>query len=341
MLSDKTRTQAAACSVLVSVLNWNSAEVTLECLSSLMRIRIEPSVSVRLVVIDNGSDEADYHRLADGLDQGRVMLLRQKVNAGFAGGHNVATRIALEDGIDFIWLVNSDAVVDADCLSRLVALMQVRPDCGATSPVIVSLGNDAEIDFCGARHDWGRLECERATSIAEARRWEAETPEAMWLAGTVVLYRVAALKQVGMLDERLFAYYEDDEIGARLAHGGWRSLMTFDAMARHLHPADNMDHRPPYYFYLMTRNAILFWLRHTPSTQRRLLHLKLLDRSMYLANILESKGEHEKARACMLGLSDGMLGKSGRPRLERRVPRIIALLRRIMMVQHARHIAAR
>jgi GT2 family glycosyltransferase len=339
--AEQSAAQAAKQSVMISVLNWNSAEVTLQCLDSLMSLLLDPSVSVRIVVIDNGSKEADYRRLADGLDLGKVTLLRQETNLGFAGGHNVATRIAMDEGTDFIWLVNSDAVVDPDCLGQLVALMLSRPDCGAASPFIVSLEDDRDIDFCGARHDWRRLESERAGSLDEARRWEQETPDAMWLAGTVVLYRVAALKQVGMLDDSLFAYYEDDEIGARLAQGGWRSLIAFDAKARHLHPANNMDHRPPYYFYLMTRNAILFWLKHTPAPYRRFLRLKLLDRSLFLANILSGKGQHEKARACMLGTLDGMLGRGGQPRLERRVPRLVDLLRRIMLVQHGKHIAAR
>ena len=332
---------ASNTSVMISVLNWNSAEVTLECVASIASMTLDPSISVRTVVIDNGSKPADYQRLADGLDQERVSLLRQETNLGFAGGHNIATRMAIDEGIDFIWLVNSDAVVDPDCLARLLALMLDRPDCGATSPVIVSLEDETEIDFCGARHDWRRLESDRAGNTGEARRWEQETPEAMWLAGTVVLYRVAALKQVGMLDDRLFAYYEDDDIAARLAQGGWRSLIAFDARARHLRPANNMDYRPPYYFYLMTRNGILFWLRHTPSPHRRLIHLKLLDRSLFLANILSGKGQHDKARACMLGALDGLMNRGGPPKLERRVPRLVDLLRRIMLIQHGKHIAAR
>jgi len=326
---------------MISVLNWNSADVTLECLASLTAMQRDPSISVRIVVIDNGSKDADYRRLADGVDHEKVTLLREETNLGFAGGHNVATRIAMDEGSDYLWLVNSDAVVEPDCLARLVALMQSRPDCGAASPVIVSLEDDAEIDFCGARHDWRQLESERAADLEQARRWEQETPDAMWLAGTVVLYRMAALKQVGMLDDRLFAYYEDDDIGARLSQGGWRSMMAFDAKARHLHPANNMDHRPPYYFYLMTRNGILFWLRHTPAPYRRFLRLKLLDRSLYLANILSTRGQHDKARACLLGTLDGMLGRGGKPRLERRVPRLLELLRRVMLVQHGKHIAAR
>ena len=326
---------------MISILNWNSAEVTLECLASLAAMRVDPAISVSIVVIDNGSAELDYLQLQQGIDQKKVRLLRQETNLGFAGGHNLAMRIALDQGMDFIWLVNSDAVIDPDCLNQLVTLMHERPDCGATSPVVVALDDDHEIDFCGARHNWQKMETERPAGLIEARRWEQETPDTMWAAGTVVLYRVAALKQIGMLDARLFAYYEDDDIGERLAHAGWRSLIAFDARARHLRYLYDVHHRPPYYFYLMTRNGILFWLKHTPAPFRRRIRLRLLDRSLFLANILLSKSQPEKARACMLGALDGMLGKGGPPRLERHVPRLVELLRRVLLLQHAKHMATK
>ena len=333
--------QPANASVLISILNWNSAEVTLECLASLASMRVDPAISVSVVVIDNGSAEPDYRRLQQGMDQGTASLLRNPVNLGFAGGHNLAMRMALEQDTDFIWLVNSDAVIDPDCLDKLVALMRERPDCGATSPVVVALDDENEIDFCGARHDWQRLETARPANLDEARRWEQDTPDTMWAAGTVVLYRVAALKQIGMLDDRLFAYYEDDDIGARLAQAGWRSLIAFDARARHLRYVYDLHHRPPYYFYLMTRNGILFWMKHTPAPFRRRIRLRLLDRSLFLANILLSKSQPEKARACMLGALDGMRGRGGPPRLERRVPRLVELLRRVLLIQHAKHMATK
>jgi GT2 family glycosyltransferase len=327
--------------VMISILNWNTAPVTLQCVNSLLSMTVAAGMSISIVVIDNGSNDKDWRLLHDAIDPAQVTLLRQESNLGFAGGHNIAMRMAIAEGADFIWLVNSDAVIDPDCLEKLLALMAARPDCGATSPVIVALDDENELDFCGAMHDWKRLETARPTSIDEARRWEREHPEAMWVAGTVVLYRVEALRQIGILDEALFAYYEDTDIGARLSQAGWLSLMAFDARARHLRYQSDLHHRPPYYFYLMTRNGILFWMKHTPAAYRGRIRLRLLDRSLFLANILVAKSQSEIARACMLGALDGMRGKGGPPRLERRVPSYVQLLRRILLLQHARHMATK
>jgi GT2 family glycosyltransferase len=337
----KETTPAGRQAVLISILNWNSAPVTLECVASLLASHAQEAIAVSVVVIDNGSASEDYALLRQGLDASPVTLIRQDANLGFAGGHNVAMRMALAQQMDFVWLVNSDAVIDPDCLERLVALMNARPDCGAASPLIYALDHEQETDFCGARHEWPRLDAARPRDIEEARAWEARYPDAMWVAGTVVLYRVSALREVGLLDEAMFAYYEDTDIGARLAQAGWRSLLAFDARARHLRYPYDLLHRPPYYFYLMTRNGILFWMKHTPAGHRRRIRLRLLDRALFLANILLSKSQPDKARACMLGALDGMRGKGGPPRLERRVPALLDLLRKLLLLQHAKHMISK
>lgn len=114
--------------------------------------------------------------------------------------------------------------------------------------------------------------------------------------------------------------------------------MAFDAQTKHVRFPSDETHRPPYFFYLMARNGLRFWLTHTPTEHRRWIRLRLIDRSMFMANILMSKSRYEKAQACLLGIMDGLCGTGGPPMLERKVPRYIELLRRVLMIQHARHL---
>lgn len=325
-------------SVLISVLNWNTATITMECIRSLCDMDVNPLLQVKIVVIDNGSADADWDCLRSALASCPVTLVRQKTNLGFAGGHNIAMQMAINEHADFVWLVNSDAVVDRDCLDKLVRLMNEDAGCGAASPVTVAADDPSSIDFCGARHDWARLETRRATTIEQARRWEKESPDTMWVRGTVVLFRTAALRQIGLLTATLFAYYEDDDIGARLSAAGWRSRMAFDAQTRHVRFPSDESHRPPYFFYLMARNGLRFWLMHTPSDHRRWIRLRLIDRSMFTANILMSRSLADKAHACLLGILDGLRDQGGQPDLLRKVPRYIEWLRKVLLLQHAKHL---
>jgi GT2 family glycosyltransferase len=134
------------------------------------------------------------------------------------------------------------------------------------------------------------------------------------------MLRVAVVKQIGKLDDRLFAYYEDDDFGARLIENGWHTRIVTNAEVEHACFEGDMYQRPPYFFYLMTRNALLFALRHTPTDHRRFLRLKFVDRSLFMANKLLQQKQPEKANACLLGLADALRGIGGAPILDRAVP---------------------
>jgi GT2 family glycosyltransferase len=323
--------------ILISVLNWNCSDETVACVRSLEQLENRGRHQCDIVVIDNGSRDEDWAGLQRGLDGAALTLLRNEQNLGFAGGHNIALRRALDSGADYVWLVNSDAVVKPDSLDHLVALIDADPRCGAASPLVLARDDESVIDFCGARHDWAAMASVSSTSVEETRRMEAQHPRDMWLMGAALMLRVEALRQVGLLDDAYFAYYEDNDISARLSAGGWLCRMAFDAVVLHSHPRLRMSDKGAYYFYLMARNSFRFWYRHTPAPYRRLIRLKLIDRALLVANRLRNGGYDEKCAACMLGIYDSQIGKSGKWNLERKVPWMVETMRRALWRNHARH----
>lgn len=323
-------------SVIVSILNWNTASMTADCVRSVLALRCNENVQVQIVVIDNGSTSDDWAALQAALAALPVELLRQPRNLGFAGGHNVAIELALQRSVDYIWLVNSDSLLEESSLSKMLALMAADARCGAASPVVTAAHDELAIDFCGAQHDWQNLTSARAGSIAQARQMEAETPGKMWLAGTVVLFRVAALRTVGLLNDKLFAYFEDDDIGIRLINAGWTNRMAFDARATHAQP--NVKERPAHYFYLINRNAFLYYLQYTPAPYRRLIRFRLIERALFTANRMYHKGQAAKARAAMLGVMDGLRGTGGAPELTRRPSLLLHALRVLLLAKQYRWI---
>lgn len=65
---------SATSSVIISILNWNSASVTLECLKSIAALRPDPGVALPVFVIDNGSREAGCQRLQQGMQRDGMTL---------------------------------------------------------------------------------------------------------------------------------------------------------------------------------------------------------------------------------------------------------------------------
>ncbi len=333
--------RAVTPSVLVSILNWNKPEDTVRCVRALRSTLESSTVEVSLLLIDNGSRRecVEALQVLEGLPNVRIHY--EPENLGFAGGHNIAIRQAIAEGTDFIWLLNSDAEVGDDTLARLVDAMADRPRCGALSPMIVAAHDAAAIDFCGAVHDWPRLRSLRTSSLEESRRLQHEHPQDMWVTGTAVLLRVEALRETGPLDARYFAYYEDDDIGARLSRAGWTSEVDFDTVIRHDCLDGLLRNRPAYYFYLMNRNHLMFWHAHTPAPHRRFLRARLLQHALFEANKLRQDGLDAKSDAAMLGIYDFLRGTHGAPKLDRKLPWTAAAARILSRVLHASALSKR
>ena len=324
-------------SVLISVLNWNGGEDTIACVKSLLALENAGGHRLQIVVIDNGSAPDNWAMLQAQLQGPGVQLLRQDINLGFAGGHNLALKMALEQGIDYTWLVNNDSLIEPTSLDHLVSTIDGDERCGIVSPLVLALSDDSVIDFCGARHDWQNLASVSCTSVDEARAMELAHPLDMWLMGAAIMLRMAAIREVGVLDDRYFAYYEDNDICARMSAKGWLCRMAFDAVVLHDHPSSRLREKRPYYFYLMARNSIRFWLQHTPAPHRRLLRFKLIDRAILMANRLHSCKYDDKAAACLLGVYDSQVGRDGMWNLARPVPLVMQVLRKLLWRNHVLH----
>lgn len=320
--------------VYISVLNWNKAATTLVCLEHLLKSDISKNLKIKIFVVDNGSDENDWIDLSEGINSKLVNVIRLKQNLGFSGGHNIVMQQAINDDIDYVWLVNNDGITLPETIAEMVAVAESDPSCGAVSPLIVTKHDEQLIDFCGAYHDWKKLEGIRFNcSIDHSNNIDDE--KSLWLQGAAILFRVKALKEVGLLDDHYFAYYEDNDICAKLAFSGWKNKVAINARFQHEIPTE----RPPYFYYLMARNAFFFWLRHAPKEYRRFISLRLLERSVFSANkLLFDTESQNKADACLLGGLDGLLNRGGRPNLDRNVPWYMVFLRKVLWPYHSMHI---
>ena len=120
-------TQPLVCTV---ILNWNGLADTRECLSSLQRIDYG---SNRVVVVENGSEGGEATALRQEFGEA-IHLIESPTNLGFAGGANLGMRYALEQGADYVLLLNNDTTVDPAFLSALVEAAKGRIEAAALCP---------------------------------------------------------------------------------------------------------------------------------------------------------------------------------------------------------------
>jgi GT2 family glycosyltransferase len=316
--------------VLISILNWNNAELTLRCLTSLEAAGYLSSEDVEVLVIDNGSRPGDADVMARYCEQKQVRFRANAENRGFAGGHNDALQEALKRSVPFIWILNNDTLVPSNALEALLSTMKAHEDCACAAPCL-AFEDTERIYFAGSKHDWAALEADWCPTPWDESFHSTESLD-IWSVGTATLLRSAALQQVGLLNDALFAYYDDDDIGARFRQSGWRTVILKSVVVKHGPEPVGENERPPYFYYLMTRNRAVFYLQFTPRPYRRLIHVRLYARAAANAARLKAAGRADLADATLLGIQDALSGRLGPPVLNRRVNVTTRLLAKLVNI---------
>src|SRR5579884_1830355 len=209
----------------VVVPNWNGVGRLRACLDSL-KTQSQKHVAV---VVDNGSTDDSLALLEKEYPQ--VKVVRHSKNKGFAGGVNAGIRLAIENKVEYVALLNNDAVADKDWLKRLSGFLHDHPKAGiVTSKILES--NGKLLDSTGEKYSsWG-LPFPRGRDEADTEKYDKD----IWVfaaSGGASLYRVKMLEQIGLFDEDFFAYYEDVDISFRAQLAGWK--VGYEPSARVLH----------------------------------------------------------------------------------------------------------
>jgi len=240
--------------MMVLILNWNGLADTLACLESVRRL--VDYLAYEVVVVDNGSSDGSPAIIRQRFPE--VMVIENEENLGYAGGNNVGLRYALAQGADYALLLNNDTEVAPDFLSRLVKAANADPIVGAAGPTILYYDSPTVIWSAGGAIDWRRGQT-RMMELDEkdVGHSRAEPREVDFVSGCALLVRREVLKQVGLLDERFFLYYEEVEWCVRARQAGFRIVHVPEARIWHrISPQAQAD--SPLVHYYMTRNRLLF-----------------------------------------------------------------------------------
>ncbi len=116
----------------VVVLNWNSAWFSRRCLAALARTE-HPADRLEVVLVDNASVDGSLERLRAAFPD--VRIVRNEANLGFAEGCNRAMRDLA--GVEYVALVNNDAVPEPGWLTPLVDALERDPEAGAAAALLV------------------------------------------------------------------------------------------------------------------------------------------------------------------------------------------------------------
>jgi GT2 family glycosyltransferase len=112
--------QHGAPTIAAVVVNWNGGGLAVDCVRSLLRQTLKPT----LFVVDNASSDGSIEQIE--CDAPAAQVIRNKTNRGYAAANNQA--LAEAATYDYVLLINNDAVLtDADSLEKVVAELEREP----------------------------------------------------------------------------------------------------------------------------------------------------------------------------------------------------------------------
>jgi GT2 family glycosyltransferase len=182
----------------------------------------------------------------------RAAVLRMPGNLAYAGGMNAGIRHQLERGARLVLILTQDLRPREGMVEALLAAERRAPAFGVLAPVLWVRDEDRVFSWGGRRghrHGW-------VSHIVDgpppARDGIAEVD---WADGAALLLRREMLEQVGLLDEKLFIYFEETTLCLRATQAGWKVGLVLDAGAEQ---ASGEGARPAFHAYLISRNGFEF-----------------------------------------------------------------------------------
>lgn len=230
-----------------------------DCLASLNKQDYRGKM--KIFIVDNetsGQSLAMINGFVGNYPEQEIELILNKANDGFAKGNNDAMKLALGQGFDGIILFNMDVVVEADCVRKMIeaaygsladkqgdsaiGIVQARLMLWPDKDKVNSLGNVTH--FLGFGYSSGYQE--------KYDPQDKGISEICYPSGAAVLLTRELLEDVGLFDEEIWMYNEDQDVGWRAWLAGYKCVLAPDAVVYHKYEFSRSIQK----YYWMDRNRL-------------------------------------------------------------------------------------
>lgn len=255
--------------ILVVVLNYRTADLTIACLRSVApHVALLPNMHV--VVTDNASGDGSAERIGKVISGENMSswaeLMALPKNGGYAYGNNAAVRPALASATppDYVLLLNPDTVLRPNAIQALVQFMREHPNCGIAGSRLEDPDGTPQTSAFNFPSPWSELDRGLQLGVVarliEHKLVRRPIPDHAcavdWVAGASMLVRREVFDQVGLIDEAYFLYFEEVDFLLRAKRAGFETYYVPDSRVVHHVGASTgvSDHRkaakrvPDYWF---------------------------------------------------------------------------------------------
>ena len=205
----------------IIIVTYNSEKDIFDCISSIKQWSDIPFDELELIIVDNNSRNTDsifeQLRLLYGND---IVLVKNTHNGGYGQGNNMGIRRATAP---VILIMNPDVrMIEPVFKTTLDAFERNNSLCMYGMKQMLSATEVSSNSFCCAYTVNGYLQT-IMTSIGN--RFDYYLPRYMHFSGSCFFIRKEMFEQVGLFDETIFMYGEEEDIHYRMRKSGFKQMI--------------------------------------------------------------------------------------------------------------------
>lgn len=250
--------------IIIVILNWNGKEDTLECLASVKKLDYS---NYEIVLVDNGSVDGSEDAIS--MQYPDVTLLQTGENLGYAGGNNVGIRWALEQGADYVLVLNNDTIVDTQLLDHLVPAGVYDKNIGLFGPTNFYYNEPTKIWAIGAiAKEPPRIGYKIIGDGDHEDKWKTAI-QFDALVGSAMLIHRKVFETIGLFDEKFFLCWEEYDFCTRASEAGYKCHFIPEAKIWHKVGSSLGVEETPMRIYFNERNRLLWAKKHLSLSARK------------------------------------------------------------------------
>jgi len=225
--------------LIVALINWNTLELTENCLESLIP-EIE-SLDHEIWIVDNASSDGSKEMIKERFPG--VVLIENEDNVGFARANN---QILAEAKGDYYLLLNTDTIVPSGSIRGLLEFMEKNPKAAAAGPKLRNAEGvverplkplptlAGELRYCLVNHFYPLGSLCRSLFSSDKFRFPSKPARAEVLSAACLIIRKDVLDNVGRLSEEYFLFSEENDFFLRMAQKGYYGYFVPEIEMIHL-----------------------------------------------------------------------------------------------------------
>ena len=249
-------------SVGVIVINFNRPIETIRCLRS-----VEKYLSGELKIFFYDNSAYRDHSLYDFISETSLDIncYENFANAGFVGGVNWGVSQALSASCDFILLLNNDTELVDNCINRGVDVLRKNKDLGVLGFKNFYSDRPSVLWQAGGRKRFFSLGFREVLIDLNSNITVCD-----YVPGSSMLIRASLFEDIGLFDEKFFAYFEEIDFCLRARNVGVLTAVLNDSKILH---DVGLSSNSRLKVFLKSRNRPYFLAKHNQSNIRILVSI--------------------------------------------------------------------